>query len=133
EGRTCATAPDGGMMPLRTTRSDEGFPSRRAIAERSFPAAAPLSPDLMRTLLRLALVHAAFASTLTAQTPAPQPTRQIDWPAIEREGATLLRDYLRVNTTNPSGNELAAAHFLRDFLAKEGIEAQILDTATLGA
>src|SRR5947208_9326372 len=87
----------------------------------------------MRTLRRLALLHVALASTLAAQTRAPEPTHPIDWAAIDREGATLLRDYLRVNTTNPPGNELAAAHFLRDFLAKEGIEAQILDTATLAA
>jgi acetylornithine deacetylase/succinyl-diaminopimelate desuccinylase-like protein len=38
-----------------------------------------------------------------------------------------------VNTTNPPGNELEAARFLRDFLAKQGIEAQILDTTELGA
>ncbi len=85
----------------------------------------------MRTLRRLALLHLALASSLAAQSRAPEPTRPIDWAAIQREGATLLRDYLRVNTTNPPGNELAAARFLRDFLAKEGIEAQILDTATL--
>lgn len=93
----------------------------------------------MRTLRRLAPAHAALAcalsvalpSTVGAQSHAPEPTQPIDWTSIEREGATLLRDYLRVNTTNPPGNELAAAHFLRDFLAKEGIEAQILDTATL--
>jgi len=61
------------------------------------------------------------------------PKQPIDWPALEREGVTLLREYLRVNTTNPPGNELEAARFLRDFLAKQGIEAQILDTVELGA
>jgi acetylornithine deacetylase/succinyl-diaminopimelate desuccinylase-like protein len=85
----------------------------------------------MRTLRCLALLQLALAATLPAQSRAPEPTRPIDWPAIEREGTTLLRDYLRVNTTNPPGNELAAARFLRDFLAKEGIEAEILDTTTL--
>ena len=65
--------------------------------------------------------------------PRPVPKQPIDWPALEREGVTLLRDYLRVNSTNPPGNELEAARFLRDFLAKEGIEAQILDTTELGA
>jgi len=68
---------------------------------------------------------------LGAQAPAPE--RPIDWPAIEREAVTLLREYLRLNTTNPPGNELVAARFLRDFLTKHGIEAQILDTAELGA
>jgi acetylornithine deacetylase/succinyl-diaminopimelate desuccinylase-like protein len=57
----------------------------------------------------------------------------MDWAALTREGTTLLQEYLRVNTTNPPGNELASARFIQSFLAKEGIEAQILDTAELGA
>ena len=116
-------------MSPRTRRHGEGFPSRLGRTERSFPP--PLSPTPMRTLRRLVLLHLALASSLAAQSRAPEPTRPVDWGAIEREGATLLRDYLRVNTTNPPGNEVAAARLLRDFLAKEGIEAQILDTATL--
>jgi acetylornithine deacetylase/succinyl-diaminopimelate desuccinylase-like protein len=86
----------------------------------------------MRALIRIAFLSCLLASTLSAQQRAPVPKRAVDWPSIEREGVALLRDYLRVNTTNPPGNELAAAIFLRDFLAKEGIEAQILDTVELG-
>ncbi|MGH9420818.1 MAG: M20/M25/M40 family metallo-hydrolase [Thermoanaerobaculia bacterium] len=66
------------------------------------------------------------ASTLLAQ------TKQVDWPAIARESQTTLRDYLRINTTNPPGNELLAARFLKQILDREGIEAQILDTIELG-
>jgi acetylornithine deacetylase/succinyl-diaminopimelate desuccinylase-like protein len=87
----------------------------------------------VRLLLRFALVTLALPPALAAQPRAPEPTRRIDWPAIEREGVALLQAYLRVNTSNPPGNELEAARFLRDFLAKQGIEAQILDTAELGA
>jgi acetylornithine deacetylase/succinyl-diaminopimelate desuccinylase-like protein len=79
------------------------------------------------------LLTLAGAAALHAQAPAPQPVRTIDWAAIDREGVQLLRDYLRVNTSNPPGNELAGALFLKEFLAREGIEAQILDTAELGA
>jgi acetylornithine deacetylase/succinyl-diaminopimelate desuccinylase-like protein len=81
---------------------------------------------------RLVLLQLVLPAALGAQSRAPTPVRPIDWPAIEREGVSLLREYLRINTTNPPGNELVAARFLRDFLAKEGIEAQILDTAELG-
>jgi acetylornithine deacetylase/succinyl-diaminopimelate desuccinylase-like protein len=87
----------------------------------------------MRLLRRLALLSSAMPVALAAQARVPAPKRPIGWPAIEREGVALLRDYLRVNSTNPPGNELVAARFLRDFLAKEGIEAQILDTVELGA
>jgi acetylornithine deacetylase/succinyl-diaminopimelate desuccinylase-like protein len=86
----------------------------------------------MRLLRRLVLLTSLLPAALGAQGRSPEPTRPIDWAAIEREGVALLREYLRVNTTNPPGNELAAARFLRDFLAKQGIEAQILDTAELG-
>jgi acetylornithine deacetylase/succinyl-diaminopimelate desuccinylase-like protein len=67
-----------------------------------------------------------FASAADAQTKA------IDWDALARESQSTLSDYLRVNTTNPPGNELLAARFLKAILEKEGIEAQILDTTELG-
>ena len=87
----------------------------------------------MRLLRRLALLSSLLPAALGAQPRAPGPRTPIDWPTIEREGVALLRDYLRVNSTNPPGNELEAARFLRDFLGKQGIEAQILDTVELGA
>ena len=87
----------------------------------------------MHLLRRSVLLTCAFPVALAAQGRAPVPKQPIDWPALEQEGVALLRDYLRVNSTNPPGNELEAARFLRDFLAKQGIEAQILDTADLGA
>ncbi len=65
---------------------------------------------------------------LLAQTPA----RSIDWDSLAAESVRNLSAYLAINTTNPPGNELAAARFLEQLLAHEGIEAQILDTAELG-
>jgi acetylornithine deacetylase/succinyl-diaminopimelate desuccinylase-like protein len=56
----------------------------------------------------------------------------IDFRALREETAQRLSEYLRINTSNPPGNELATAHWLKDVLAKEGIEGQILDTAELG-
>lgn len=67
-----------------------------------------------------------FASRLGAQ------TRAIDWDALGRESQSILAEYLRINTTNPPGNELLAARFLKGILEREGIEAQILDTTELG-
>jgi acetylornithine deacetylase/succinyl-diaminopimelate desuccinylase-like protein len=87
----------------------------------------------MHLLRRSILLACALPVALAAQGRAPAPKQSIDWPALEGEGLTLLREYLRVNTTNPPGNELEAARLLRDFLAKQGIEARLLDTAELGA
>jgi acetylornithine deacetylase/succinyl-diaminopimelate desuccinylase-like protein len=75
----------------------------------------------------LALVMLAWAALpLAAQAPA------IDFDKLRDEAAQRLSEYLRINTTNPPGNELATARWLKDVLAREGIEGQILDTAELG-
>jgi acetylornithine deacetylase/succinyl-diaminopimelate desuccinylase-like protein len=74
----------------------------------------------------------AFPASLLAQTAAPAPARPVDWSAMQSEAAEVLRQYVRINTTNPPGNERETARFLKAFLEKEGIEATILDTAELG-
>ena len=79
----------------------------------------------MIPLLALLLV---LASPLAAQQ-APS----IDYAKLRDETAQRLSEYLRINTSNPPGNELASARWLADVLAKEGIESRILDTAELGA
>lgn len=53
----------------------------------------------------------------------------IDWNALGRETVGLLRDYLRIDTTNPPGNELAGARFLQDVLAREGVASQTVESA----
>ena len=74
-----------------------------------------------------------LAATLTpveAQR-AVAPAR-IDIAALRDETARVMAEYLRIDTSNPPGNELATARWLREFLAREGIEGEILDTAELG-
>jgi acetylornithine deacetylase/succinyl-diaminopimelate desuccinylase-like protein len=86
----------------------------------------------MRLALRvvpLLLVPALLAGQ-TASSAAPRP---VDWAAIQSQGVEILRQYVRINTSNPPGNELETARFLKAILEKEGIEATILDTAELGA
>jgi acetylornithine deacetylase/succinyl-diaminopimelate desuccinylase-like protein len=50
-----------------------------------------------------------------------------EWRAAGREAATLLSQYLTINTTNPPGNERQAAQWLRAVLAREGIEARVFE------
>jgi acetylornithine deacetylase/succinyl-diaminopimelate desuccinylase-like protein len=75
-----------------------------------------------------------LATTLEAQAPAydPAPGVAIDFAALRDETARRLSEYLRINTSNLPGNELAAARWLQEILAREGIEGRILDTAALG-
>ena len=55
--------------------------------------------------------------------------QQPDWNAIGPEAARILSDYIRVNTTNPPGNEAQGAAFLRNILAREGLEATVWESA----
>lgn len=50
----------------------------------------------------------------------------IDWSAVEKEAIDLLSAYLRINTTNPPGNETAGAVFLKNLLEAEGIAAEMI-------
>jgi acetylornithine deacetylase/succinyl-diaminopimelate desuccinylase-like protein len=63
---------------------------------------------------------------------AAQNQVSIDYAKLREEAAQRLAEYIRINTSNPPGNELAAARWLNDVLAKEGIRGMILDTAELG-
>lgn len=73
----------------------------------------------------LGAIVLAFPLQVRAQKP-------IDWDALAKEGQAILSEYLKINTTNPPGNEIQAARFLKGILDKEGIPATILDTAELG-
>lgn len=55
--------------------------------------------------------------------------QEAEWPEIGREASELLAQYVRINTTNPPGNEIETARFLQAVLAREGIEAQIFEPA----
>ena len=77
------------------------------------------------------------------QTPAAEPVSKptqprsqdcprapsLDSQAIEREVLCLLQHYIRIDTTNPPGNELRAARFLEQVLAREGIRAEVVEAA----
>jgi acetylornithine deacetylase/succinyl-diaminopimelate desuccinylase-like protein len=69
---------------------------------------------------------------LALSVPAAAQAPTFDYDRLRDETAQRLSEYLRINTSNPPGNELAAARWLKEVLAKEGIEGQILDTAELG-
>jgi len=77
--------------------------------------APPITPPtpVMETPRRVALITA--------------PQGDAEWGALGEEAAALLAQYLRINTTNPPGNEIVAARWLADLLRREGIEARIFE------
>ncbi|MEJ7812523.1 MAG: M20/M25/M40 family metallo-hydrolase [Gemmatimonadaceae bacterium] len=89
------------------------------------------SPALATVLAALAVVAALpLVLPIAAQSPGAAP---VNWDAMRDETVRVMSEYLKVNTTNPPGNELAAARYLEGILVREGFEVQILDTAELGA
>ena len=50
-----------------------------------------------------------------------------DTSAIAKEAQSWLADLIKINTTNPPGNEQLAATYIAGVLEKEGIKAEILD------
>jgi acetylornithine deacetylase/succinyl-diaminopimelate desuccinylase-like protein len=68
-------------------------------------------------LLLLSLVGPAAAR---AQQPAA-----LDWAAIEEETMRHYQALLRLDTSDPPGNERPAAEYLRDVLASEGIDVEV--------
>jgi acetylornithine deacetylase/succinyl-diaminopimelate desuccinylase-like protein len=79
------------------------------------PLAGPSSAPVMETPARVALVAT--------------PRGDAEWNALGDEAAALLSQYIRINTTNPPGNEIVAARWLAVVLRREGIETQIFEPA----
>ncbi|MFK7989741.1 MAG: M20/M25/M40 family metallo-hydrolase [Sandaracinaceae bacterium] len=52
---------------------------------------------------------------------------KIDWKGIEQESLEHFKALLRIDTTNPPGNERPAAEYIAKVFEKEGIESTLLD------
>ena len=55
----------------------------------------------------------------------PRPVPRPDWPALERETLEHFQSILKVDTSNPPGNETAVVNYLASVLTREGIPFQI--------
>ena len=54
---------------------------------------------------------------------------EIDWTRARAEAVQLLQELIRIDTTNPPGNELAVARHVQKLLEADGIETRVLDVA----
>ena len=53
----------------------------------------------------------------------------IDWERVTREATVLLQEYVRIDTSNPPGNEARAVEWLGQILAAEGIAFETAESA----
>ena len=62
-----------------------------------------------------------------ALVPATRATEP-DWPAAKQEALEILVDLVRLDTSQPEGNEIRAARYLKEHLDAEGIRAEIFES-----
>lgn len=74
----------------------------------------------LRVLVATILVL-AFSFSAISQDQLEQHFRAISWDKYRDETVKLLQEYLRIDTSNPPGNELAAAEFFRRLFDGAGI------------
>src|SRR6266487_3125761 len=88
--------------------------SLAACARRAPPLAGPSNAPVLVTPTRVTLRTAPGDA---------------EWKALGDEATALLSQYVRINTTNPPGNEIAAARWIAEVLRRDGIEARIFEPA----
>ena len=54
---------------------------------------------------------------------------RVNWESVRDEAARHLRELVRIDTSNPPGNELPAAEYLAEVLGKEGLSPLVLKSA----
>jgi len=73
---------------------------------------------MKRILILIALLMSAVTRTPHAQAP-------IDWKAVEAETLQHFQALVRIDTSNPPGNETRAVDYLKQVLDKEGVPYQV--------
>jgi acetylornithine deacetylase/succinyl-diaminopimelate desuccinylase-like protein len=81
---------------------------------------------LFRTAGLAAPPAAGAEGPAVTQAPPPKP---IDWDKLTQEATALLSQYIRLDTTNPPGNEFSTARMLREKFLADGIPATIWEPA----
>ncbi len=79
------------------------------------------------TLCTLCCASYTGAQGFTAQSPQIA-TPSADVVKLQGEAIVWLQDLIRINTTNPPGNEIVAAKYIADILKREGIPSEIFES-----
>ena len=79
------------------------------------------------TLCTLCCASYTGAQGFTAQSPQTA-TPSADVVKLQGEAIVWLQDLIRINTTNPPGNEIVAAKYIADILKREGIPSEIFES-----
>ncbi len=83
----------------------------------------------LRSVITALLLAGFFAVPQSRAQATQPPTPSGALIQLGNEATNWLQDLIRINTTNPPGNELAAAKYIGGILDKEGIHYEIFETA----
>jgi acetylornithine deacetylase/succinyl-diaminopimelate desuccinylase-like protein len=85
---------------------------------------------ISRTIVLFIFIALSCAVEIRAQAVpvSPPPPQSTDLSSLESEAVNWLQGLIRINTTNPPGNELAAAKYLADILDREGIQSETFES-----
>ena len=81
----------------------------------------------MRIVHRKWLISFVFILSFNAIARAQSVKDNLNWPAYQDLAVDLMRQYLRIDTSNPPGNEIEAAKFFKAIFDKEGIPSEIFE------
>ncbi len=77
--------------------------------------------------LSLLLLTAISLLSLSQNASAQTTSDKINWPVYQDMAVQLLQQYLRINTSNPPGNELEAAKFFKAIFDKYRIKNEVFE------
>jgi len=80
----------------------------------------------MTFVRRAALFSLLLGITFLASS-STQAQSSINWDSLQKEAVELFVQYLKIDTTNPPGNETRAANFFAELCKREGIEHQVFE------
>jgi acetylornithine deacetylase/succinyl-diaminopimelate desuccinylase-like protein len=79
--------------------------------------------------LKLCAAAALVCCCTAAVAASVENPKNFDWDALATEATGLLSGYIKINTSNPPGNELPAAKMLKEKFLKDGIPAAVFEPA----
>ncbi|HTR46512.1 MAG TPA: M20/M25/M40 family metallo-hydrolase [Verrucomicrobiae bacterium] len=88
---------------------------------------------MARRILQVAFLFLVAAAVVQGQNkmllgPAQAPSSSADISQVTSDALGWLQDLIRINTTNPPGNEIAAAKYLAAILEREGIHSEVFES-----
>jgi len=132
--------PSGSAYQLMRTKFDDAWITSGAKGDGfSYPADKPVKridhifhgkgvrAKKARVIETLASDHVPVVAELEVSHFETQHVAGIDWPRYQDMAVDLMQQYLRIDTSNPPGNEIQATKFFKRIFDQYGIESEVFE------